>query len=354
MRRDPTGRFGHLLLGAALAAAMLSAGSPTVAAASGSCRPTGANDRDGTALTARVINPSGAVTGRLDSTGCDVGVYFSRGSGRVTDAEVFGARYYGVLVDGNDGHTVRVNVTGSAFHDIGDAPITSSRHGQGVAYRAFGSGTATGTVAESRFWAFQEAAINMTGPGTTVTARDNRVQGRGPIATISQNGIQVIFGGHGTVLRNRISDLMYLGPGTGNGVLVTGGGAYDWDPTKGCLPTGCDITRGARIEDNVITDADTGVVAFNADADFNPPTDRTDTIIAGNRIRKDDLTNVAGWDDSTGVQEGVFAYGNHDSITDNVIMGKGYDQDACGDAAVCMAIDTAGAIDPIVTGNVVR
>ena len=194
----------------------------------------------------------------------------------------------------------------------------------------------------------------MTGPGSTAVASGNVIRGRGLIGTISQNGIQVIFGAHGTVVGNRISDLEFAGPNTGNGVLVVGGGAYDGDPTKGCLPSGCDVTRGARIERNVITDADTGVVAFNADADFNPPADPTSTRISGDVIRKKTLTNLAGWDGSIGVQEGVFAYGNEDQIVDNVITGNGYDAASCGDAAVCMAIDTGGAIDPIISGNVVR
>lgn len=348
------GRLGRALLGTAVGAAMLYAGTPAVSAAPGSCRPTGAIDRDGTPLTARLVNPTTPVSGRVNATGCDVGVYYGTGLGRVRDAEIFGARYYGVLVDGNGGHTLQVTIADSAFHDIGDTPITSSRHGQGVAYRAFGSGVATGTVSSSRFWNFQEAAINITGPGATVSARDNRIRGRGPIATISQNGIQVLFGAHGTVLRNHISDLSYLGPGTANGILVAGGAIYDGDPGKGCLPTGCDVTRGARIVGNNITGADTGIAVFNADAEFNPPATPTSSVIDGNVVRKDDLTNLAGWDGSIGAQEGIVAYGNHDLITDNVIKGDGYDQDACGDGAVCMAIDTAGAVDPIVTGNIVR
>jgi hypothetical protein len=322
--------------------------------ASGTCQTTGALDRDGTPLTARLVDPNRPVGGRVDATGCDVGVYFGGGSGRVDGAEIFGARYYGVLVDGNNGNVAQADVRDSAIHDIGDTPITSSRHGQGVAYRAFGAGTASGTVSGSRFWNFQEAGINMTGPGSTAIASGDVVRGRGLIGTISQNGIQVIFGAHGTVVGNRISDLEFAGPNTGNGVLVAGGAAYDGDPTKGCLPSGCDVTRGTRIERNVILDADTGVVAFNADADFNPPADPTSTLISGNVIRKKTLTNLAGWDGSIGVQEGVFAYGNGDRIVDNVISGEGYDADACGDAAICMAIDTSGAIDPIISGNVVR
>jgi hypothetical protein len=104
----------------------------------------------------------------------------------------------------------------------------------------------------------------------------------------------------------------------------------------------------------VILETDTGVVEINADADFNPPAQPTATRIVGNVIRKNDVTNRAGWDGTIGVQEGVYAYGNADRIVGNIITGDGYDQDVCGDEAVCMAIDTAGAIDPIISGNVVR
>ncbi len=124
-------------------------------------------------------------------------------------------------------------------------------------------------------------------------------------------------------------------------------------PRDACR-SGCDVTRKARIEDNVITNADIGVAVFNADADVNPPATPTSTVVTGNLVRKDDLTNVAGWDGSIGAQEGIVVYGNHDSVTDNGIVGQGYDQEFCGDAAICMAIDTTGAIDPIVTGNVIR
>ena len=347
--------MGRAALSAVLVGGLLG-GMATSAAAAGACASTGALDRDGTPLTARLVNPTGVVRGRVDATGCSVGVYFGAGSrGLVRGAEIFGARYYGVLVDGNGGNVARADVRDTSIHDIGDVPITASRHGQGVAWRAFGGGTASGTVSGSRFWNFQEAGINMTGPGTTATASDNVVRGRGLIDVLSQNGIQIIFGAHGRALRNRITDLEFAGPNTGNGVLVAGGGAYDDDPTKGCLPSGCDVTAGARIEGNVILEADTGIVVFNADADFNPPAEPTSTLIAGNVIRKSGLTNRAGWDGTTtGVQEGVFAYGNRDRIVDNVIGGDGYDQDVCGDAAICMAIDTAGSIDPIISGNVIR
>jgi hypothetical protein len=75
-----------VLLGAVLIGALPS---PVSGAA---CIATGAPDRDGTPPTARLVNPNGKVSGTIDATGCEVGVYYSHGSGRVDGAEVFGAR----------------------------------------------------------------------------------------------------------------------------------------------------------------------------------------------------------------------------------------------------------------------
>lgn len=350
-------RLGRAITMASLLGSLVVVALPASGVSAATCLATGALDRDGTALTARMINPAATVSGTVDATGCGVGVYFNQGAhGRVAGAEVFGARYYGVLVDGNNGHVVHVDVTKSTFHDVGDPTLTSARHGQGVAYRSFGAGSATGTVSLSRFWNFQETAINMTGPGSTATASGNIVQGRGPNPVIAQNGIQVIFGAHGTVRANLISGLSYTGAQnlTGNGVLLAGGPIYNGDPTKGCLPSGCDYVTGVLVAGNVITGSDTGIVMFNADEDFNPPSSPSANVARGNVIHDRALTNVNGWDVGLGVQEGIFAYGNADQIVNNVIGGRGYDQDFCGDAAICMAIDTAGAIDPFISGNVVR
>jgi hypothetical protein len=331
---------GFALAGAVLLGALGGAVAPA-GAAGASCIATGALDRDGSALTARIVNPGRAVTGRVDATGCDVGIYFSRGRGEVVHANVFGARYYGVLVDGN-GHDVAVDVRDSTLHDIGDAPMTSARHGEGVAYRGFG-GTATGTVAGNRIWNFQEAGINLTGPGTTGLVAQNTVTGRGETDVISQNGIQVIFGAHGTVRANAIADLRYTGPNVGNGVLVVGGEGY-----------GQPYTRDVTIDRNVITGADVGINVFEIDEAGNPAPLPTRIVMTRNVIRNDRLTNIAGWSDELGFQAGIADYANGDRIVGNRISGLGYHADACGDAAVCSPILTDGSIDPIVSGNVLR
>jgi len=52
--------------------------------------------RDGINLTAAIINPSSTVTGDVNATGCDIGVFFDTGrQGTVDTADIYGARYLG-------------------------------------------------------------------------------------------------------------------------------------------------------------------------------------------------------------------------------------------------------------------
>jgi hypothetical protein len=341
MQRTMRTRLGRVALSSALLGSLAVAALPAAAGATG-CLATGALDRDGTPLTAKLVNPRRPVTGRVDATGCSVGIYFSVAGGTVTNADVFGARYYGVLVDGN-GHDASADVRDSKLHDIGDPTLSSSRHGQGVAYRGFG-GTATGTARGNKIWNFQEAGVNATGPGSTAAFDANVITGRGLTDVISQNGAQVIFGAHGTVRNNVISDLRFSGPNVGNGVLVVGGPGY-----------GFPYTRGSVITGNRITGTDVGVNIFEVEEDFSPSPDPTNIRVAGNVIRNDHNTNLLGWDGvETGFAAGIADYANHDTIVHNVVAGAGYDPDTCGASVICAPIFTDGTIDPIVSGNVIR
>src|SRR5688500_10332557 len=72
-------------------------------AAAATCTATGFY-RDGINLTAALVNPDN-VTGPVDATGCHIGVYIGPGrSGRVSDADIFGATYFGIAVDAGFGH----------------------------------------------------------------------------------------------------------------------------------------------------------------------------------------------------------------------------------------------------------
>jgi hypothetical protein len=335
-------RLARATLSSAILGSLIIGGTAGGAAAA-ACIPTGALDRDGTPLTARVVNPAGVVTGTIDATGCEVGVYFGQGHGRVSEAEVFGARYYGVLVDGNL-NDVSVDVSNSSFHDIGEVPRTNVRHGQGVAYRSFDGGSATGTASGNRVWGFQEAGMNMTGPGSTVTFSGNRIIGPGPQSVIEQNGIQVIFGAHGTVRGNKISGMSFTGPdfAPSTGILVVGGPGY-----------GKPYTYGAVLVDNVITGYFVVIYVNEIEVNNRPSPLPISTRLEGNVIRNTQLNNVDGFGNK-GYQAGISVHSNADRIIDNRISGNGYDKAFCGGAAVCLPIDTKHEIDPIVSGNILQ
>ncbi|HEX2922511.1 MAG TPA: right-handed parallel beta-helix repeat-containing protein, partial [Chloroflexota bacterium] len=163
---------------------------PTVSAAT--CTPTGFY-RDGINMTAALINPAGPVAGDIDAAGCNVGLYFDRGTGSVDGAEIHGANYFGVLVNGDD-NVVAVDVKNSRIHDIGETPLNGTQHGVAIYYRAFGSGAATGKISGNTISNYQKGGIVANGAGTKADIRNNTVTGQGPVSYIAQNGIQVGYG----------------------------------------------------------------------------------------------------------------------------------------------------------------
>jgi hypothetical protein len=179
-----------------LALAILAAPGAQAAA----CTPT-TFERDGFFLTAAQVG--GDVTGELDATGCDIGVYYASGtSGDVTDATIHGARYFGVVADG-----ATVNVTGSDVHDIGNDPFDGSQHGVGIYF----TNGASGDISDNSVYAYQKGGIVVNGEGTTATVTGNTVTGLGPVDFIAQNGIQVSRGAVATVRGNDISGNFYTG-----------------------------------------------------------------------------------------------------------------------------------------------
>src|SRR5688572_2891240 len=87
------------------------------------CVPTGLM-RDNINLTAAQIG--GTVTGTLDATGCNIGAY---NPDSVTGATIFGANYYGVVVNADS-----ADITNSTIRNIGETPFNGSQHGVGVLY----------------------------------------------------------------------------------------------------------------------------------------------------------------------------------------------------------------------------
>lgn len=198
MPQRSTRRLISLLSSVALVATLFVASLPAVASAAEVCYET-AFIRDGNPLTAAQIG--GNVTGTLDATTCNIGVYYGPGTtGSVNEADIFGANYFGVLVNG-----ATVNVTNSSVHDIGETPINGAQHGNAIAY-VDGS---TGTVSGNTVVDYQKGGIVASGLGVSVSITRNTVTGAGPVDFIAQNGIQVSYGASATVTRNTVSGNNY-------------------------------------------------------------------------------------------------------------------------------------------------
>lgn len=307
-------RLTSLLAASALVATLAVAGLPGVAsAAAPSCTLTGFF-RDNINMTAAQIG--GNVTGSLDAGGCNVGVYYDNTtSGNVSGATIFGANYFGVLVNGDVG-TVNVNVTNSTIHDIGESPLNGTQHGSAIYYRALGTGTASGTISGNTLTNYQKGGITVNG-SVTATISNNTVTGQGPVNYIAQNGIQLGYGAKGTVTGNTVTGNAYTGANlaSSGGILVVGG------PFFGLL-----YTTGLTITKNTLTGNDVGIWLFNADASGSAPANKTNNIVKFNVISNAAVTNTTGYNATCGYQAGVADLGHKDQIVNNSISGVGYTQ----------------------------
>ena len=311
-------------LGAALLPAMANAAT---------CTGTGFS-RDGFEMTAAQIG--GNVSGDLDATGCNIGVYYDNTTtGNVTaGANIHGANYFGVAVNGDVG-SVSVNVTGSAIHDIGESPLTGqgSQHGTAVYYRAFG-GTARGTISSNTVTNYQKNGITING-NVSATVTNNTVTGQGPVSWIAQNGIQLGYGAKATVTGNTVSGNAYTGANlaSSGGILVVGGE---------CFGPGLAYTVNLTITKNTLLGNDVGVWIFNADPTIDPnvcvppPSSVvTNNAVKINKISNAAVTNTTGTDSTCGYQAGVSDNGKKDLIVNNTISGTGYTPSRnCGDGGV--------------------
>lgn len=175
--------------------------------------------RDGFALTASVANPSDSVSGRVDATGCNIGVYYGplSNGGMVSGADVSGANYYGIV---DNASTAAVSITDSSIHNIGENPFNGTQHGVGVFYTTLGGDSsgnddvstgpsATGTLSGSTIASYQKNGVVVNGPGASATVQGNTVTGNGMINYIAQNGVEIARGASAVVKANSVSGNWY-------------------------------------------------------------------------------------------------------------------------------------------------
>src|SRR5256885_47207 len=205
------------LVAAGLLAATLFVSSPRTKAMPAGGTPTGFF-LDGINMTAAMIGTTTTVSGTVDATGCNIGVYYGPGvTGTITAANIFGANYFGVVNRQGD-----VTITASQIHNIGNTPFDGTQHGVAVYYATVDNGSASaqpqcttgstiGTIDSNTIWSYQKGGITANCSGTNVTVTGNTVTGLGPVDFIAQNGIQFGFGASGLARGNTISDNFYTG-----------------------------------------------------------------------------------------------------------------------------------------------
>ena len=304
--------------------------------ASAPCVPTGLI-RDGINLTAAEVDPTGTVTGPVDASGCNIGVYYGPGtSGSVTNADISGADYYGVVVN-----AAAVNITNSSIHNIGKVPFDGTQHGVGVLYTTINQAlgvtgpAATGTLSGNTITLYQKNGVVVSGTGAVVAVQNNTVTGNGPVNYIAQNGIQMSYGATGTITGNTVSGNEYTGANgaSSGGIIIVGGAFYSGLPYS----TGISVTK------NVVTNNDVGVWLSNAQADGSAPVTKTNNKVVNNTISKTDgATNLSG-DGTCGYQAGIADEGNKDNVVNNTISGSGYVPGSpCSSGTFSTAIDSLG------------
>ncbi len=313
------------------------------------CTPTGFF-RDNIEMTAAIINPTAAVTGTVDATGCNIGVYADHGTLTVTAADVFGANYFGVLANA-DAASMTVHIDNNSIHNIGEFPLNGTQHGNAVYLRAFFAGnTMTGEVSGNFISGYQKGGIIANGQGVKVRIVANSVTGSGHVSFIAMNGIQIGYGAQpGEVSLNTVSGNSYDGHGDGSssgGILVVGGPFFGTCPDNNPCPyttnllIGYSLTAANHIGTNRLFNNDVGILVDNADADGNAPVTPTSVIMFTNYDESDACFNP--------YQAGISDFGNTDYMVANFISSGGGHGTHCG-----FGIDTTGSVNPQLIANTV-
>lgn len=312
--REPVSRKLAKRLGLPACVLALAAFAPAAQAA---CTPTGFF-RDSINLTAALINPPGKVSGDVDATGCNIGIYYSSGVRLVKNANVHGANYFGIVNDG-----ARVDIVDSTVSDIGETPFNGTQHGVAI-YFAFGS-AARGNIINNSVWNYQKGGIVVNGSAASATVANNSVIGFGPVNFIAQNGIQAGYGANVRILHNFVTGNSYTGANlaASAGILIVGGDCYSGD-----------LTTNIPILQNTGLGNDVGVWLSNLGAGCVPPATATKNLVQGNSLVNNAINNTTGNGATQGYQAGISDQGNTDFIVNNDVCGLGYTPPGTASAAL--------------------
>ena len=252
--------------------------------------------RDGINMTAALINPSGTVTGDVNATGCNIGVYYDQ-NGVIDGANIFGSNYFGVLAKTTATVTtgdINVDVKNSSIHNIGDVPLSGNQHGVAVYYRAMNDSTdgvykLTGEISGNTITLWQKGGITVNGTNANVSVKNNEVDGANLSYITAANSVQFGWNAAGLITHNNIGGNQWCGPSdyVATAVLLYGVSYVD------------------VIQNNIRGNSDVGIYA-----------DTSNSVIDNNKIFDEGIDcNVGGYD------YGLGNYGSENVITNNKVKG---------------------------------
>jgi hypothetical protein len=206
------------LIFAALLVSVLAIGS-----ANATCTPTGFM-RDSMNLTAALINPTGTVSGDVNASGCNIGIFYGAGAtGALNGASIHGANYFGVVRYG-----ATVTITNTVVYQIGDSPLDGDQHGVGIYCADDSPQASSGDITNNLVFLYQKGGIVVDGKNCSGNIANNSVIGNGPVNYIAQNGIEAGDGSTVAIQNNYVFGNSYTGSGgaSSGGILVYGGPCF--------------------------------------------------------------------------------------------------------------------------------
>lgn len=160
----------------------------------------------GTLTAAVVATSSQTVSGDVNATNCDIGVYVGAGvSGVTVTATVHDANRFGIYNDGGE-----VIVDGSTVSKIGNhAGGVYAPNGVQTGIGVLFDPASSGMIINSAIYNYQKGGIVVKGAGTSAVVSGNTVTGAGRIDYIAQNGIQISAGAVAELLNNTVTGHFY-------------------------------------------------------------------------------------------------------------------------------------------------
>ena len=124
--------------------------------------------------------------------------------------------------------------------DVRDTPFSGAQHGVALYAYADNGTDRTLEVKGTNIHDFQKNGMALNGSNLAVNVHHNTVSGYGPTTVTAQNGIQVGYGASGTVAKNSVSNVSWLGATwTASTILI--------------------LDADANVTDNTVSEGQTGI-----------------------------------------------------------------------------------------------